>query len=445
MATNLLIQRFQLSQLLLSSAFLVVLTGCGASPPPCVDGVKAPTKGQLALWSGVPDATQMNLGIDGSGSMLGFTGSAKARDAWKSLIQSLKLASATQDLPVNSYRVGGGKMVPFDNPGQATNPCFFSGCGEFRPVTSSLDSLWNAPGLDKEIPLRVLISDLEVNDGDVSNLIKSIIPHTNAGAVIGILALKLPFDGKVFNSGGAVIHQGEATRPVYLLASGPQSQVRPYLQTIKSKVSVAGLNTSSIKLTSLEDWVNRKTLTAKSLSGLPAELVSAGVTLRFGDTNFSPSGSSEYQFAKLTKGVKGLILSNNISAFPLEHSIISIGSLQSIPLPQRDKKVKFVSTLDGVSEGGVVLNGSYLQFRINTQDFSDSKALRAVIPRGQLPEDWWIKWDRTSSPGEMPQDQTDGLLQLMTSLGELMAPSAFQTVVDPPSTPAASFCLLTNS
>ena len=443
---NYLIDRLKPKPLLAFSFLSILLTGCVTPPPPCVEGVKTPTKTQKALWSGVPDSTQMDLGIDGSGSMLGFTRSAKARDAWKSLIHGVKLASANQGLPVNSQRVGGGKLIPFDNPGLATNPCFFSGCGAFRPVTSSLDSLWSAPGLTaKTIPFRVLISDLEVNDGDISKLIKAIKPHAEAGAVIGVLALKLPFDGKVFNSGGAVIHKGEATRPIYILASGPQSQVRPYLQTIKSKVSVAGLNTESIKLTSLEDWVNRTTLTSKSLSGLPAGVVSTGVPLRFGDTTFSPSGSSEYQFAKLGKGVNALILSNNISAFPFKQSFISIGSLQSIPLPQRDPKAKFVSTLDGVSEGGVMLNGSYLQFKINTKDVSDSKALRAVIPRGQLPEDWWIKWDRTSIPGETPQDQTDGLLQLMTSLGELMAPSAFQPKGDPKATPAASFCLLTNS
>jgi hypothetical protein len=388
----------------------------------------------------------MDLGIDGSGSMLGFTGSAKARDAWKSLIQGVKLASAKQGLPVNSKRVGGGKLIPFENPGQATNPCFFSGCGSFLPVTSSLDSLWSAPGLTaKTIPLRVLISDLEVNDGDISKLIKAIKPHAEAGAVIGVLALKLPFDGKVFNSGSAVIHQGEATRPIYILATGPQSQVRPYLQTIKSKVSVTGLNTSSIKLTSLEDWVNRTTLTAKSLSGLPAGLVSAGVPLRFGKKTYSPSGSSEYQFAKLKKGVKGLILSSNIGVSQPKQSNVKIGSLQSISLPMGESSPPLVPTLDGVSEGGVMLNGSYLQFKINTTDISDSKALRAVIPRGQLPEDWWIKWDRTSTTSEIPQDQTDGLLQLMTSLGELMAPSAFQPHGAPKATPAVSFCLLTNS
>ena len=427
-ANELLVDRIKPRPLLAFSFLSLLLTGCSSTPlPPCVQGLEAPTKSQQALWSGVEDSTQMDLGIDGSGSMLGLTGSAVARDAWRSLIQGVKLASANQGLTINSKRVGGGKLTSFDNPGKAINPCFFTGCGPFLPVTSSLDSLWNSPGLTgNKIPLNVLISDLEVNNGDISKLIKSTRPHAKAGAVIGVLALKLPFDGKVFNSRGAVIYQGDASRPVYILASGPQSQVRPLLQSIKSKISVGGLNTSSMKLTYLEDWVNRKTLTAKSLSG-----VSSGVPLRFGKTTYSPSGTNEYQFAKLKKGLNSLTLSSNAVVSTSKLASVNIGSLQTIQLPG------FEANLNGVSDGGVMINGSDLVFKVDILNVSDSKALRAVMPRGQLPEDWWIKWDRKSMVSESPQDQTDGLLQLMTSLGELF--------VDPQVTPAASFCLLTNS
>jgi hypothetical protein len=399
--------------------------------PPCVQGTEAPTPSQKALWSDVKNVTSIDLGIDGSGSMLGFMGSADTTDSWRSLIQGVKLASASQGLTVNPLRVGGGKFTSFDNPSQAVNPCFFRGCGAFLPVTSSLDSLWSSPGLTPStIPLRVLISDLEVNDGDISKVIKEIKPHVESGAVIGILALKLPFDGKIYNSGAAVIHQGEAKRPVYILATGPQPQVRALLQSVKSKISISGLQGSSIKVTYLEDWVNRKTLTAKSLTD-----VSSGVPLRFGKTTYSPSGTNEYQFAKLMRGSNSMKISSNTVFSKSKLPSVSIGSLQPIPLPG------FVPNLNGVTPGGVTINGSDVLFQLDISNVSDSKSLRAVIPRGQLPEDWWIQWDRTSMVSEIPQDQTDGLLQLMTSLGELLV----DTKANPPVSPAASFCLLTNS
>jgi len=429
---NHLVNRFKLQSLLTSSALLAVVTGCHHSPlPPCVQGTDAPTPAQKALWNNVSNVTSIDLGIDGSGSMLGFTGSAKTSDSWRSLIQGVTLASASQGLTVNPKRVGGGKLTPFNSANQAVNPCFFSGCGAFLNVSSSLDSLWRSPGLIHPIiPLKVLVSDLEVNNNDINKVIKEIRPHINAGAVIGVLALKLPFDGKIYNSRAAVIHQGEAKRPVYILATGPQSQVRALLQSIKSKISISGLQDSSIKVTYLEDWVNRKTLTAKSLSG-----VSSGVPLRFGTKTYSPSGTNEYQFAKLGKGLNSMTLSSNTIVSASKLSSVSIGSLQEIPLPG------FVPNLNGVTPGGVMINGSDLLFQLDISSISGSKALRAVIPRGQLPEDWWIQWDRTSMVSEIPQDQTDGLLQLMTSLGELLV----DTKVNPPVSPAASFCLLTNS
>lgn len=429
---NYLIDRLKTNPLLAFSFLSLLLTGCISQPlPPCVQGSEAPTQAQTALWSGVPDSTQIDLGIDGSGSMLGFTGSVEAVDAWRSLIQGVKFASANQGLTMVSKRVGGGKLTTIDDPSKAINPCFFKGCGPFLPVASSLDSLWSAPGLTEDkVPLRVLISDLEVNDGDISKLIKSIKPHTNSGSVIGVLALKLPFDGKVFNSRGVVIYKGDAERPVYILASGPKSQVQPLLQSIESKISLGGLKTLSTKLTYLEDWVNKKTLTVKSLSG-----VSSGVPLRFGNTTYSPSTSNEYQFAKLNKGQSSLKLSSNAVVSTSKLASVNIGSLQAIQLPD------FEANLNGVSDGGVMINGSDLLFKIDILNVSDSKALRAVIPRGQLPEDWWIKWDRKSMVSETQQDQTDGLLQLMTSLGELFVDSQ----VTPAVTPAASFCLLTNS
>ena len=95
----------------------------------------------------------------------------------------------------------------------------------------------------------------------------------------------------------------------------------------------------------------------------------------------------------------------------------------------------------GVSVSGINISGANIHAKINTNDIGNGKAIRLIIPRGQLPQDWWIEWDRQKTESEQPQNQTDGLLQLMTTLGGLLV----DRTADPPVTPAASFCLLTNT
>lgn len=400
--------------------------------PKCVQGEDAPTNAHKALWSSVSQTRELNLGIDGSGSMLGLMGSNQSIDNWKAVVQGIKLAAAKEGLSISTQRVGGGKIQSISNPNKAIDACFFKGCGPYPPVASSLGSLWktNVDINNEDIPIKMLVSDLEVNDGDISNLIEQIKPYVNAGAVIGVLAFKAPFDGKVFNSRASMFHQGEANRPIYILATGPQSQLHNLLQSIKEKTTFKGVSRSSIKLVRLEEWVNQKTLTAKSIVGNPAKDLSSGVPIRLGNKTYSPARTNEYQFAKTTKNLKSVQLgSNNIIEWK-DSSTDSIGRLQAIPLPG------FTADLNGVNTEGVSINGSNLNIQINTPDISSGKALRAIIPRGQLPQDWWIQWDRQTK-SEAPQNQTDGLLQLMKTLGELL--------VDPTTTPAASFCLLTSS
>jgi len=414
------------------------LAGCsqGTKLPDCVQGAEAPTSAQKALWNGVTSVTVIDLGIDGSGSMLGFMGSTEAKENWKSLIKGVKIATAGEGLSINSKRVGGGQTQTINNPSQAIDPCFFQGCNSFRPVTSSLDSLWkNSTVSPNNPPLKILISDLEVNDGDITNLINAIQPHTDAGAVIGILAIKAPFKGKVFNSEGSDFHQGEATRPVYILATGPQSQLHRVLQSIKENISIAGTAIPSMKLVYLEDWVNQKTLNAKSIAGIPQRALSSGLPIRLGNKTYSPTSASGYQFAKTKNNLTGILLSSGNVNSELDASRVNIGRLETIQLKGFDQ------SLNGVSVNRINLRGSDIQIKLNTSEMSNGKALRAVIPRGQLPQNWWVQWDRQSTQSENPQDQTDGLLQLLTSLGRLLVD---RTAV-PPVTPAASFCLLTNT
>lgn len=428
-------QHLLLSPWLGATFSLLLLTGCsgGARLPDCITGLTAPTSEQEALWDSVPAATTLDLAVDGSGSMLGLTGSPRSLSTWKSLLKGVNLAAASQGLNIQAKRVGAGRSTAIESPLLASNPCFFKGCGGFAPVTSSLDSLWKSPGLSKgQIPMRMVVSDLEVNDGDIAKLVAAIKPHVEGGAVIGVLAMQLPFEGSVFNSQGVVIHRGEAKRPIYLLATGPRNQMHSLMQSVKTKSALAGVPASSMQLTHLEEQVNRATLTAQSLGGVPANAVGGGVPIRLGGTTYGPAQNPDYQFVRLFENAKGMILSSsndtNVKTLQPDLGLIQ---LKNIPLPGHKE------ALNGTSIGGFTTTGSDLKVKIDLPQGSSGEAIRASVPRGQLPEAWWLQWNRPAQDSETSQNQTDGLLLLMTSLGKLM--------VAPDTSPSAAFCLLTSS
>lgn len=361
--------------------------------------------------------------------MLGLTGSPKASSAWKALIKGVTLAAASNDLLVKSQRVGGGESKSINGALQAANPCFFSGCDDFLPVSSSLESLWKAPGLAKgKPPLRIAVSDLETNEGDIDRLLAAIKPHVKQGAVIAVLAVKLPFNGNVFNSQGIVTHTGEAKRPIYLLGTGPRSQLQVLMTDVQTKAALAGMPTNDMHLTFLDQQANAPTLTAKSVSGIPADGISGGLPIRLAATTYSPSGSDKYQFAKLYPNAEGVTISSSTSpASGQQQPDLSLVRLEAIALPGDS------SGLNGLSVNRFQMSGQELSVAIRIPTSSPSKAIRAFVPRGQLPEDWWLSWNRLNPSEKKAHDQSDGLLLLLTSLSKLM--------VAPGTTPAASLCL----
>lgn len=412
------------------AAVAVLISGCPPTPrlPACVTGNPAPTAAQQKKWDALPAANSVDLAIDGSGSMLGLLGSAQAASAWKALIQGVTLAAAANGVEVQAQRVGGGESKAINDALETANPCFFQGCGAFKPVSSSLESLWNTPGLSKgKAPLRIAISDLEVNDRDIARLVGAIKPHIDEGAVIGVLAVRLPFKGSVYNSQGVVIHNGEAKRPIYLLATGPRGQLHGLLSDIKTKAAVAGVATDSMQLTFLDEQANAATLTARSVSGIPSDAISGGLPIRLAGITYSPSGENAYQFAKLYPKAEGVSLSSASHSQGNEQPDLALVRLEAIHLPNDS------SGLGGLSVKGFQMSGDELSVSIRIPTSAPSKAIRAVVPRGQLPETWWLSWNRRDPTNEGAKEQTDGLLLMLTSLSKLM--------VSPGTTPAASFCL----
>ena len=416
-----------------ATALLALLSGCTqAILPNCVTGATTPTPSQVKRWNNALPAKELDLGIDGSGSMLGFIGNEKALFTWKSIIKGITLSAATNGIAVNSKRVGSGSTQIVNNTLEFSNPCFFQGCGIFASVSSSLDSFWKTPGIKpNKPPLRLVISDLEVNDGDISGVLGSIKPHITQGAVIGVIAVRMPFNGSVFNSQGKVIYIGEAQRPLYLLATGQRQQLHKLLTDIKGNLALSGIPINSIQLTFIEDHANAPTLTANSIYGAPPSSVSPEFPISFSGTKYNQSQQISYQLAKLTPITKNVSLSNltTKSNAPLQADY-GLVKLASIDLPGQ------LPTSNGLSVEGIQINENQLTVKIKIPSNEVVAAVRALVPRGKLPQHWWLTWNRQKSSISRMQNQTDGLLQLLISLGGLM--------VEQGTTPAASMCLAFN-
>jgi hypothetical protein len=411
----------------------VLLGGCTSSArlPECVVGKPAPSAAQLGGWQKVPKATRIAVAIDGSGSMQGLTGSPKSAAAWKAMLRGLTLAAASAGQPIQAMRSGSGQLQPLANVSQASEPCFFSGCGAYTAVSSTLDAIWKGalpagPG----VPLNVAISDLEVNAGDISGLVAAIKPHVTKGGVIGVLAVKLPFLGSVYNSQSEVIHTGQSQRPIYLLATGPQAQLKAFLNDVRTKAALGGVPTDTMQLTFLDEHVNSPTLKAASVQGVPPQAINSGLPIRLANSTYSPAGQPDFQFVKLLPWAEGVRLSSGITVGTSQAKLPEIAVVQVEPLVLHGASSTMGS---GVAAKGLQLQGQQLVMELGIPGQTPAGALRATIPRGQLPEDWWITWNRREPSSPSARDQTDGLLLLLTSLGTLM--------VEPGSTPAAAFCL----
>ena len=413
-----------------------LITGCQPSQrlPDCVSGTPAPTPAQQALWGKTKPANSLQLAIDGSGSMLGLTGSPQSSASWKAILRAVTLAAAGSGAGLQASRIGGSTTQPIGNAMQAAETCFFLGCGAFAPVSSNIDALWNAPGLSSQtVPLRLAISDLEVNNGDIARLVGAIEPHIRRGATIAILAIKVPFQGRVYNSEGQVIHAGSAQRPIYLLATGPRTQLHVLMNDVRAKAALGGVSTASMQLTFLEDQANAPTLLARSVKGQPANSLSTGLPVQLAGASYGPGSQADYQLARLSPRTNAMVLSSRRAGAIGGSSIpdMAVAQLESLPVGGQ-----ITSLPPGINVQSFQLGNQELALTINIPPGTPSTALRAQVPRGQLPEAWWVSWNRQSSTTATAKEQSDGLLLLLTSLSRLM--------VAPGTTPAAAFCLAFN-
>jgi hypothetical protein len=282
----------------LMALLLPVLVGCSDQLPDCVVNTPAGSPQEPAkppAPASLKDATELVVGIDGSGSMLGH---ARASDPspWAKVLQSVNLTARTEGLSIRSVRVGGGTLQPFGNGSvtPASDPCFFEGCASYAPVASSLQTLWQQPYEKGQLPLRLIVSDLEANQNDISNLVGAIRTDLARGAAVGVLAMKLPFEGEVFNATGRVIHSGRVQRPVYLLATGKPSQVRPLLEGIRRNLGLKGVSAEQ-HLSFFDPGSDSPPLLARSILGSPPSTASTGQPVRLERQELQPIHQSRLQ------------------------------------------------------------------------------------------------------------------------------------------------------
>lgn len=405
---------------LLSVLGLVAVAGCSQKLPPCAQSSSAKdaktttaTATPAPLLPRVPTAAkEVLIGIDGSGSMLGHV-RAVDRSSWIRLLQSVNLSAETLNLQARAFRVGGGNATRLAT-GSATpasNPCFFEGCAPFLPVASSLQTLWQLPYPGQSPPLRLMISDLEVNEGDVSPLIAAIQNDLAKGASAGILALKLPFMGQVFDSQAQPLFKGTLNRPVYLLATGPADQVKALLEEIRKIMAQKGIQSQELSL--FGDLNSTPSLTAKDARVIPPDKGSVGLPIQLSSGRFSPVSNGDYRFIKLNPGARGFsVMTIKPWSGGTTRPDLGLVRLERIPLAADES-----SSPGGVKIRQMLVAGSQLRLDLDVPPSTPSGILRATIYT--LPEQWWIDWDRENRNDLKPAqkaEKTDGLLLLLNTL-----------------------------
>ncbi len=221
------------------SLILLFLTSCGKNSLQCID--KPNTNSQKDPFKNV----QVEVGVDGSGSMIGFVSQPGTR--YSQAIDSLNTLLQTKGVPTQYWRIGVGQNV--DKPQlissnqflEARSPTFYD-CkipnSSFPCVSSTLEQIYTLPNQDpKQDSLKILLTDLEPDSAAVAQLSSKISAelkaHQDYKAML--LGVRSEYDGHIYSAmtGKVVIPQystngknvDQEGRPFYVLLSGPSQAV----------------------------------------------------------------------------------------------------------------------------------------------------------------------------------------------------------------------------
>lgn len=351
--------------------------------------------------------------------MLGFA-QASNKTVWPRLLQSISQGILLNGLQPVTYRIGAGVAEGSIGASvtQAVDPCFFKGCAGFKQVASSLETLWTVQDDSKMLPLRLLVSDLEVNQSDISSLLSGIQRDLDKGASAGLLGLRTPFTGDVFAANGQIIYSGTTNRPVFILATGPKDQVSSVLNEIKKTLALKGI--ADIRLSMIEPGDAPKTLKAQWVSGIPAAAANAGLNIRIDGKKYIPAQNPDYQFIKLNNGATGLSVATTKKwSEGSDRANFGIADLERLSTTGGEPQA-----VEGIQISSIGISGLNLRVGLEVNQSAATGLYRVVIPTGSLPEQWWVDWDRPQTDAIRVSEKTQGLLLLMTTLSRQIAGSA---------------------
>jgi hypothetical protein len=405
----------------LSPFAVIALTGCAMTSctppklPDCLTGLPAPAPAPVPPNV---DNHQILLGIDGSDSMLGF---AEAKqDVWRRFLQSINQGIVSKGVKPVTYRIGGGDA---EGPisgwlTQGLDPCFFKGCGRYKAVTSSLATLWAIKSKTK-IPLRLLISDLEVNQSDISSLLPGIKSDLGKGASAGILGLKAPFTGNIFGTDGQILQKASTNRPVFILVTGPEEEVASILDSIRKTLALKQISSTRIRLSALRRGNPNTTLTAQWIGGIPVA-ASTEAPVQIGSSKYIPHDNPTYQFIRMNSNMTGLsIASRKGLAKGTTREDFGIAELEELSIPGGKPQAA-----QGMRISKIDISGTNLTVDLDIDQSVASGSYRIVVPAGSLPDQWWLEWDRSQADTTSVGEKTEGLLALMTILSQEIAKSS---------------------
>lgn len=250
--------RFKLHDLFLVSATALVLTGCGKQTP-CVGFA------QTEIDTQSPIRGTINVSIDGSGSMRGFSTvkdstfhkTIEEIDTLLGVESALGFAKSTTVVR-RIGREGAPSMkmssVVVTSVLAARKPEFFEDKkGSWPKVSSTIEQFVNK---DPE-SVDILISDLEPDNASIKQLLSAIKPKlqyegkqkgwlawrssTYAGNQLALIGVQSQFDGGVFPAvqGSFQSFPYRGIRPFYILAIGPSAKVEKIVERLAQDRKIA--------------------------------------------------------------------------------------------------------------------------------------------------------------------------------------------------------------
>jgi len=369
------------------------------------------------------------IGLDGSRSLLGHL--QAEGNVWIRTLQALQLLTASQPVKTMVARVGGPAPEPVASLQTSANPCFFTGCAPFAPVSSNLPALWRQaqPG-----QLTILVSDLET-DASLTGALVQAIAQSEPEAV-GVVAVQVPFNGQVFDPfTGKVAGDMNGNRPLYLLVTGPRDPVEMVLRNGDGTFGQVHLQPVYSSLLPVEIGVE-KPIYAQQLqllddNGQPdPQQGFVGGRVAVGSLNIVPIDNvltvgveEPGQSRQLALSVQGVLENNQGVAYPPGQLI----------LERYNPEEKNWQATQGVTVQDLRLQNGNLSATVSLAAGLPASLVRAKLPAHRGVQDWWLELSAHGHDAHgLSEGRTKGLYGLLTSLQASRQ--------DPNAPPAAAFC-----